>query len=752
MKKLSVFLLMALIVASCTKEVPENPVPKIENMKDLVATKDFNWESTKVVSFELGVDASLASGNLSVISIYEKDPSQTEVVLAKGTAGYNIDWAPTLRIPSTISEVYVKLQNAQGTIQIVKLSINGDFVSHRFTETLAPGGNFKSTLNGPDCTTGCDQTISGNTSVIINNGQTYCVTGSYNGNLSFYWWSNGGTLRVCGTANLGNVTLGNNCHIVVAQGGTFTATSIELNGNATITVYNNAQATFGTLNMNATSQLTNNNGQVTINNNFQPNSTVENYGTIYVTGNYFINSNVGFLNNAGTVTIGGLLEVNKSLTNNGTITVQNSISFNSSTVINNCQISTQGNLNVNGGTFTSNAGYFRVMGRTNVNGNSNMVLQNKSMLHTNNITLNRGFSGSGSLNTVKVDAETRINNVNVSGAIEFADNDGVIVVGSVANFVNGATFVTHANITNYIPVSACNPSGIGTPTIIDADGDGVPDAQDDYPNDPLRAFNNYYPNSTGWASMAFEDLWPGTGDYDFNDLVVAYRINRVTNAGNKVVNMQMIYQVKAVGASLKNGFGVQLDNVLPNQISSVSGYDIDEGYINLSANGTENNQAKAVIILWDNVDNVITRAGGSMFNTVHNNLVGTSEVLTVNVLFSTPLEQNVLGVAPFNHFLIKNMERGVEIHMADKIPTSLADLNLFGTAKDDSNPSTGKYYKTANNLPWGINLPVIFDYPVEGSVILQSHLHFAEWATSSGSLFPDWYENKSGYRNTQYIY
>jgi len=60
----------------------------------------------------------------------------------------------------------------------------------------------------------------------------------------------------------------------------------------------------------------------------------------------------------------------------------------------------------------------------------------------------------------------------------------------------------------------------------DSDGDGVPNDEDAYPYDTERAFNNFYP-SGDYASLAFEDLWPGLGDYDFNDLVLDYTIEKV---------------------------------------------------------------------------------------------------------------------------------------------------------------------------------------------------------------------------------
>ncbi|NLH53483.1 MAG: LruC domain-containing protein, partial [Bacteroidales bacterium] len=73
--------------------------------------------------------------------------------------------------------------------------------------------------------------------------------------------------------------------------------------------------------------------------------------------------------------------------------------------------------------------------------------------------------------------------------------------------------------------------------IADADGDGVGDQDDEYPTDPFRAFNNYYPSSNGFATLAFEDNWPNKGDYDFNDVVVDYQLNRVTNSQNQLVEV-----------------------------------------------------------------------------------------------------------------------------------------------------------------------------------------------------------------------
>ncbi|MFK5856500.1 MAG: DUF4842 domain-containing protein, partial [Bacteroidota bacterium] len=71
---------------------------------------------------------------------------------------------------------------------------------------------------------------------------------------------------------------------------------------------------------------------------------------------------------------------------------------------------------------------------------------------------------------------------------------------------------------------------------------------------------------------------------------------------------------------------------------------------------------------------------------------------------------------------------------------------------DDSNPATGKYYKTENNLPWAINITEPFNYPIEKADITSVFLKFAEWAESSGTLMQFWYRDIDGYRNSELIY
>ncbi len=288
----------------------------------------------------------------------------------------------------------------------------------------------------------------------------------------------------------------------------------------------------------------------------------------------------------------------------------------------------------------------------------------------------------------------------------------------------------------------------------DSDGDGIDNDNDDYPGDPSRAFNNYYPAGQ-YGSIAFEDLWPGTGDYDFNDLVVDYQFKTVTNASNYVVEIVGNFVVRAIGATLQNGFGFQFPDVSVSSADlTVTGYDISEGYIQLNTNGTEASQTLNTIIVFDNAFNILPNISGeSGVNTEENGTYVQPDTVTITMTFTADTyDENTINISAFNPFLIINMEREKEIHLADYVPTSLADTAIFGTFHDDSNPLQGRYYKTDDNLPWAINIYESFDYPMEKSEIIQAYLKFAQWASSGGNQFNDWYQDDSGYRNDNYIY
>lgn len=281
----------------------------------------------------------------------------------------------------------------------------------------------------------------------------------------------------------------------------------------------------------------------------------------------------------------------------------------------------------------------------------------------------------------------------------------------------------------------------------DVDDDGIPDTRDDYPNDPDKAFDNFYV-----GSLAYEDLWPGKGDYDFNDIVINYDINQITDASNKVSEINATYTLRAYGATYNNGFGFEM-NVDPSKIESVSGLHITDSYINFNGNSTEAGQDYATIIVFDDAYTVLPHPGSGIgVNTDPDYEYVDPVDVDITISFADPVAISSMTTPPFNPFIIADKRRGYEIHLSDFAPTSLAETELFGQYDDDSDLAEERYYKTDKNLPWGIHIAEPFDYPIEKVEIIDAHLKFAEWAQSNGVEYPDWYLDESGYRNDDNIY
>lgn len=278
----------------------------------------------------------------------------------------------------------------------------------------------------------------------------------------------------------------------------------------------------------------------------------------------------------------------------------------------------------------------------------------------------------------------------------------------------------------------------------DSDGDTIPDNLDAFPLDPERAARRFYPSANGFGSLAFEDLWPKKGDFDMNDLLVAYRVVEILNAQNQIVDLQLNYEIRARGAGSDNGFGIHF----PGVSSSV----IDSAKTTLSINNqtpvampVEAGQGEAVFILSGNVT-PLTNTGQafpcSMMNTVMKCPRTAAVPLTATIHFKQPQTSSQFPVAPYNPFIFRTGKRGLEVHLVDHPPTAKADPKLFGTLDDRSDPSQGRYYRTADNQPWALDVPETWRHPTEWNNIAGAYPNFVTWAASGGTTAQDWYVSK----------
>lgn len=751
---ISIFLLLltTLIFHSCQQEEFYEPFPiNVNNMDALRVSSSFNWKTEVSIGFYFSITTAAYQGMMHKISVYNGNPFIDGQLLVSGSLSNIQPFKGSLQIPSWLKKLYVLNEAPNGIKELIALDVLPNGISHMFDVSST---KMKSNPKSPDCTSGCNQTITTNGTITIKNNQTYCIPGNFSGSATFEHWNNGGKLRVCGNAQFVNITMGSKSTLEVSAGGKLTVQNLQMDGDAVVIFYDNSEIIVSNLAMNQLgTSLINYTSELLINSSTTFNGSVDNYGEMVIKGSASIN---GVFNNFNGVNIASSLEINEEFGNYGSLNVEEDISLNSQSLFNNeCKITCGGNFAQNNSTLVFDNGYLYCGAKFQLNGSTSTTLKNNSMVSAKDIILNASIIGQGSRNTLKSAATARINGSGkyVNGSIEWADNNGVLNNGSLSNFINGATFKSFTNATNIIPTSECNPEGIGVPQIVDSDGDGVADNIDLYPSDATKAYNNWYPSQNVWGTLAYEDLWPTKGDFDFNDMVIAYKVKIITNAQNKVVELQPRFYIKAIGATIQSGFGIQFDNLTPSDIASINGYQISGSTINLAANGTEIGDSKAVVIAFDSPETSINRVSSSpFFNTLPGEPKGTSDTVSLSIVFANPLASATLGQAPYNPFIFRSNERGHEVHLPNYQPTSKVDLSLFNTYQDASNISQGRYYKTINNLPWALNIVDQFDYPAERNDIIKCYFNFDDWAQTDGTNAPDWYKNIPGYRNSSRIY
>jgi LruC domain-containing protein len=724
MKKFNLIAAAAVMfLASCKKEdasSTQNPASSISSFSEIKAPQGFDFSATKSLSITLKMPGS-TNNSASTIEIFDSNPFGGGELIYKGFTNSN-SLTADLTVNSALKQVFVVKTEPNGNSTTQVLPVTGKKLNHTFgTKAISK----KTVIVSTNCNTGCDQSYnnkSGNFNINSNDpAGVYCFTGNTTASINV---NRGGvTIRLCGTADMQN---------------------LNLNQGAKLEIVDGANVTIKNLGANSGSEVTNYNATLTIENNFSPNGPVTNHGIIIIDKSLNINNGSGLTNN-GTITVDDHLNNNDDLINNGAITVDGHCNLNGgSTTTNNCKLIVGQELRVNNN--TKNYGYIEAGQDVKINGGSDLNLYDGAMVYgKQGAHINAMVDGISNTSVVKFDGNTTINGgAGISGNLELC------VGGSFTNNGNINSPAALACGNTFIATSGCNPTGNGSaPQVADADNDNVPDNTDLFPNDPERAGEVYYPSANTFSTLAFEDLWPAMGDYDFNDLVLDYRIHWVTDADNKAKDVVIEYKVRAIGAGYRNGFGVEI-NVAPALVETITRTTALSNQISVNSNGTEAGQSKAVIIFFENANDELPNVGGAFVNTIPGGPFSTPAVSQVSVTFTTA--QTLGNIMNMNPFMIVNQDRGREIHLSGYAPTDLANMNLFGTSSDESDPANNIYYVNKNNLPWAINLPVSFDYPSEKVDIVSGYNNFAAWALSGGASNTDWYMNTSGYRNSAKLY
>ena len=268
--------------------------------------------------------------------------------------------------------------------------------------------------------------------------------------------------------------------------------------------------------------------------------------------------------------------------------------------------------------------------------------------------------------------------------------------------------------------------------------------------------------------LAFEDRWPEKGDYDFNDVVIRLTSSSIVTSDNLVKQLKLSGELKAMGASYRNGFAIQLEGV--------ANSDINQAMIRFDING----QASSVALLEEGTTYTVLKISDDLRAQVkpekscwyYRTEPGCSSSSTfrfdITIPFTAGISANRFPDAPFNPFIFaapdtdhgpvfsENPGRGLEIHLKNKPPTSLVNEAYFGLADDATDIDDRLFYQTGNGLPWGIAINISASenwfHPYEWVDILKAYPKFEDYATSNGGVNPDWFRNDNAVSAKTYSY
>ena len=290
------------------------------------------------------------------------------------------------------------------------------------------------------------------------------------------------------------------------------------------------------------------------------------------------------------------------------------------------------------------------------------------------------------------------------------------------------------NVTEGGSAESCEPSCYSPST--DADGDGYAsiesggiDVDDSNPNVVSR---NYPQGMDGFYSVIFEDLWPCQGDYDFNDLIMNYNFSEGLNGDNMITEFDFGFKVPALGGAYNNYAVLRV-------------YDPDDNAVmvrndgqNIVGNRVHDAVNQSTLFYFENLKSFYTANESAIINT--------REKTYPTVL---EMEGTVAGVdGAYDVFILKDGDVTMEIH--PNVTDGISGASSFlSTSVGGCHEGEVVDFKTDEGFPWGMVVPIEWEWPKEGVDILEAYPDFRTFVESDPSL--DWYSNENPSRNLDKI-
>ncbi|WP_460471925.1 LruC domain-containing protein [Emticicia fontis] len=711
------------------KQEPVKESPKLFTDGATIPT-EFKWSSVKSMDFKVAVDDKFNGKYFYRVELYDNDPKlgAKANLLSAGMAKKGQDFTGKIVIPTLLQYVYLKQTSPVGIPSVTMLKVAGVTSLVAFQnpsqnnlreDNIRGISTSNSIFSSARMASPTDVVVppaalplTGGATVVVESGKSYVIKAgiTFTGQIDANNGTNGAKIYVEGTWSNRSytITLGNNNALYTTASG-----KLDLNN-----VVQNTEGAFLNYGTAVLADLSTSNEALYVN-----------YGTLSATKATFSN---GSFTNYGTTVFQNLTSTTAStkIRNEGSLTVTTA-NLTNATLDAACYTKI--------GTLTTNSAIVNVTDKAilsinNVDGaGTRYNLASGGILEvtgTAKFNSNRNYmagpsTGKALARLKKVDVANQWQAITYSGSLEIACSDHTPNEQWSTYYIieSPATIVPYDKSTVVIAGTTCNAGGNN-----DKSAGTTPTDQTVTDID------------LGTYSYAFEDNWPQLGDYDMNDVVVSMNIIKTQNSANKITKVTLKGNLLSVGANKRNAVAVQLDGIPTANVKSVtySRTNLVGSVLKLGSNGVESGQTYAVATIADDAHKAFGVSDTPFISTQNGGSYKPVDV-AITIEFTTPLDN--FTYQTLNMFIAntsQNSSGRSEVHMVGYAATNLIDKSLIESATG-SKLSTTDPFKSVNNEPWALSVPVIFTYPLESKNIKDVYPKFGSWATSGGTKDMDWY-------------
>ena len=239
----------------------------------------------------------------------------------------------------------------------------------------------------------------------------------------------------------------------------------------------------------------------------------------------------------------------------------------------------------------------------------------------------------------------------------------------------------------------------------------------------------YYPSSVEYYVAAYEDNYPVKSDYDFNDLVIGYRVG-YGMTGQQVTSLIVYGYMIARGSSFTHDWHLHIG--LPDTASGTGTLNLFKPDSTEQESGYPQTFSQAGSFdkrLLQGTKTLMNSPSSEFANTETNVDLVKGHKFSVAFDFDAPIELSSISLPPYDPYLFVQ-STGYEIHLPEH-------ASRLGTSVNNAEAAGG--FKNEQGYPFAIIIPEDWEPPLEREDLGGAYSTFLGFVTSNGEQQDNWY-------------